>query len=459
MLADDGRAFLIDEVDWSVLPSLALRGVGTALVESLPSYLMRLMWTTGITNIHLSEQLGWRKSRTLAKLGTFLSTREPELMLSAVDKLERLTGRDDLRFGTFWAMSHILSANSWASRGEYRRWCPKCYEDWNSESYEPLVWGVELLVRCPEHGCLLEHTCSSCGATQGHFADLDRRRYCRVCHDSLTKSVRWRRREPFLEWVDQQVMYLAKFCATPRDKPVPYSTYRDFVSGLRAVFRGRRFKSLRMLLRGYERAAMLRSQKVSIRSLINLCAIQGVSMRELLNAPREASAALRFDEWGGVDYLPLPTARQAQKIYVAQKHLLDFLTPLKPAYLPPMGLLLGGFGVQLLAIRDVATKAYDAYEVRYIRQGSSDKLKEARRAYLCARKIIGQTGFDEVPDVSRVAMKVARLAEVSLAVALHVAQSALRVRELRAEFRIRVYEAEMPLTDAVGWFIKNRRFL
>jgi hypothetical protein len=460
MLPDNNQAFSIEGMNWSAVPPLGLHGVGTAMVESLPSYLMRLMWTTGITSTYLVEQLCLRKCRSLACLGSILSTKEPELTLSALEKLEGLTGRSDLRLATFWAMSHILSPSSGRIyRDGCRRWCPKCYEDWDSNSYEPLIWGVDLLACCPVHGCSFEHQCSGCGAVQKNVVDLNRRRQCHACGAYLAKGARWKARKPFMQWVDEQVLYLAKFCATPRTQPVPYATYLEFVSGLRVALRGTRSKSLRLLIQFYERGARFRSQKISLRSLINLCALQGVSIRELLGAPLEASRVLSFEGWAGMDYLPIPTARQAQKIYAAKKCLLDFLESGLPTYLPPMGLLLGGFGVQLLAVRDVATEAYDAYQAAYFRQARFRELKQMRRAFICAAKVVAQARGNDSDNVFKIVDKVEDLTGAEPPVALRAALSALAVAEVRDKSKVRAYEAEMTLREAVDWFIESRRFV
>jgi hypothetical protein len=124
------------------------------------------------------------------------------------------------------------------------------------------------------------------GAVRVHRGTLTRALSVRYCRLSTARS-------SLEKWA------FASF-QTPRAEPMPYSAYQEFIYGLRLVLQGRRVKSLRLHIRGYERGARSTSQKVSIRSLINLCAVQGISMSEFLHAPCEASSALRVDDWAGM---------------------------------------------------------------------------------------------------------------------------------------------------------------
>ena len=194
---------------------------------------------------------------------------------------------------------------------------------------------------------------------------------------------------------------------------------------------------------------------MAIRSLINLCAIQGVSVKELLAAPRETSGPLLFDKWAGLTYLPLPSARQAQKIYVAGKCLTDFLRQ-KPTYFPPMSVLLGGFGVQLLAIRDIAEDAYDSYEMRYSAQGDQVTQRLLRATYQSARSIINESG-SKSRELNRIVARAVGRAEVTSTMARRTVRSASLALATQAKPNIQKYEQEMPIKEAVEWFVRNRR--
>lgn len=442
---------------WTAIPPLELRGIGTGLVESLASYVSRVIATTGATKSGLARHLGLRSTKQMHRLGAFHAAKDPRLSEAVIDELQRLTGQHTLRCGTLWALSHILAENSPCHSGKSRRrWCPACYRNWDAASYEPLVWEIDLLSYCPLHGCRLESCCPACGGTQQYRSDPEERRVCCSCGKKLSIGAVWERAHPFLQWVDKQVIDLVEVSAGPHPEPLPYRVFQEFVAGLDKTLRRKGAGALGALIKFYACRARLRWRRVSIRSLLNLCAIQGVSVKELLAAPRAASGPLLFDKWAGLTYLPLPSARQAQKIYVAGKCLEDFLQR-KPAYLPPMSLLLGGFGVQLLAIRDVVAEAYDFYEAKYLAQGDPVTQKRFRAAYLCAREVINGSSSGCSQDRSDVAARVADRAEVTLILARRAVRSASVVAATQGNEKIKKYEQEMPVEKAVDWFVRNRQ--
>ncbi|MCP1373833.1 hypothetical protein [Dyella lutea] len=222
---------------------------------------------------------------------------------------------------------------------------------------------------------------------------------------------------------------LIEFCATPRAQPVPYEVFLEFVQGLDRTIGGRRGGALGDQVKQCAAGARRRRARVSMRSLINLCAIQGISVGEFLAAPRETSGPMLFDTWGGLSYMPLPAPWQAQNIYVASRCLKDFLR-VRPAYLPPISLLLRRLHVQLLATRDVAEEAYDFYEDAYSVQGDKPTQRKLRSAYLNAMNAMSAKKLHETGDLDHIVRKVADRAGVALAIAKHVVRSAAVVREV-----------------------------
>lgn len=446
-------------IRWTALPPLELRGIGTGLVESLASYMGRVMATTGVTRSGLAGYLGLRSTKRMHRLSAFHTAKDPGLAEAVMDKLQRLTGQTTLRCGTLWALSHILAENSPVHSGKSRRrWCPACYRDWGPTSYEPLIWEIDILSYCPVHDCRLESFCPSCGSAQRYKSVPDKRRECHSCGAALSKGAVWERMHPFLQWVDKQIIDLVEFCASPYSEPLPYRVFQEFVAGLDKTLRGKRASALGALVKFYACRTRLRGRRVAIRSLINLCAIQGVSVKELLAAPREVSGPLLFDQWAGLTYLPLPSARQAQKIYVAGKCLTDFLKE-EPTYLPPMSLLLGGFGVQLLAIRDIAAGPYDSYEARYSVQGDVVTQRLLHATYQSARNILRDPSRDKSRELRSIVARVAGRAGVTSVLAKQAVRSASASLATQAKAKIQQYEQEMPVEAAVAWFVRNRQCL
>lgn len=154
--------------------------------------------------------------------------------------------------------------------------------------------------------------------------------------------------------------------------------------------------------------------------------------------------------------MPLPTARQAQKIYVASRCMRAFLLE-RPTYLPPISMLLRRFNVQLLALRDVADEAYDFYVAAHSVHGDVGTQKALRAAYLSAASLLTAKPQAEPLDTEIVAAKVATRAEVGLVIARHAVKSAALAWATQAEEVISCYERDMPLDKALDWFVEHRK--
>src|SRR6185312_3472510 len=95
--------------NWTILPPIKLKGVGTSLVESVPSYVSRMLWTTGITLGHLVERVARHAIPGAGSFGTFLSAEAlSPVAISRLEQLELLSGEANLRCGSLWALSEIV---------------------------------------------------------------------------------------------------------------------------------------------------------------------------------------------------------------------------------------------------------------------------------------------------------------------------------------------------------------
>jgi AraC-like DNA-binding protein len=146
------------------------RGIDTAYAESLTSYIARL------SNLHcvqprtliLHEVLphlkisdGLKQENRLAWLrgSTGLNGMTP-LVEEWVQALEQLTSCNTLRFLTMLTWSGVADASGVVRKT--RAWCPECYDEWlknGDELYEPLIWMLQVIVKCPRHQCNLLCRC------------------------------------------------------------------------------------------------------------------------------------------------------------------------------------------------------------------------------------------------------------------------------------------------------------
>lgn len=155
-------------------------GLGTPLVESLTGFLSRLCFARALPVTSALHFL----ARPLAPDG-FVRPR-PELSRflaqtvacydglshparTFVSVLERLTGLTDLALHTCLPWAGLLSRQSaGAVRYAGKRWCARCLAEWHRdrrEPWEPLLWRLAPVVRCPIHRTPLSDRCPSCGRT------------------------------------------------------------------------------------------------------------------------------------------------------------------------------------------------------------------------------------------------------------------------------------------------------
>jgi TniQ len=443
--------------NWTELPPLKLRGVGTPLVESLHSYLQRLYKSVGVSPLRLGRYMG---ERTDGKIGyTSLSGSvlwQGEFGMARLAQLEELTGMHELRCGTLWAMSEVLSQHI-SMFGTYRRrWCPKCYEEWNENSYEPLIWSIDLLGHCPNHKCELDSVCPQCKCPQRNDPDINRRLLCCKCGVPLRCSAKSRPHVPFLQWIDDQILQMVEYCSTPRSSPMPWSDYVDFAWGVCANGRGRGKLGSVMSsnLEVVSRHARQCCRRPSVRTLLNLCALQGVEIRDFLHAPREASSPLLINQWSGLNYVPVPSSTQSRRMYMASRYIEDFCED-NPPYFPPMKILLSHLHVQRLAVRDTCPKLYDGYEDRHASQGASGRQAKLRRAYLYALHITKDANSTAKASAS-IARKVVASGECKLEDARDVVEAVLTVLRFKKEKRLDKFRDETSLRDSFDWVMGRR---
>jgi hypothetical protein len=174
----NGAWDLADISPRSRLYSLAPYLLGTVWCESLSSYVHRLGWTlrTSPRTLVAQEIVPFlSNAQTFQSAPTLLSALSRgtggainmngtgNVALEWAKSLEQLTARTDLQLLTLHWWIGDLSV-----QGQLRKapaWCPMCYSKWSHQDlpiYQPLVWWLKFVTRCPQHRCSLEEQCPHC---------------------------------------------------------------------------------------------------------------------------------------------------------------------------------------------------------------------------------------------------------------------------------------------------------
>ena len=164
-----------------VLYGRAPKGLGTPLVESLSGYLARLCEARSLAVTDVLDLL----VRPLVPPGLLRPRRDLLWFLSQhvvgvdgfgaqavwfVTALAQLTRQPCLTCHTCLAWRDIFAP---ASPGVLarcgKRWCSRCLEQWHRqgvEPWEPLLWRLSPVTRCPIHRVRLSERCPGCGHPQ-----------------------------------------------------------------------------------------------------------------------------------------------------------------------------------------------------------------------------------------------------------------------------------------------------
>ena len=176
-------------------------GVGTPLVESLTGFVSRLamarhlsVWSIfkrlvcPLVPRELLERESGASYWDRGFFGSFGVTWDGngEHVEALVDALAELTGLEHLSWHTLLPLKGLLPAEKGGVtyRIHGKRWCVRCVAGWRRkdvEPWEPLLWRISFVKRCPIHGTLLSAVCGTCKKSQGVVCDRVSFGYCREC--------------------------------------------------------------------------------------------------------------------------------------------------------------------------------------------------------------------------------------------------------------------------------------
>lgn len=179
----------------SLLYHLDPIGIGTPMAERLTSYIARLAdahsvhLTTFVAKAivpHLDSPSQTRQPyayRTSFWAGSAVLNSVTPLTEQLVQILERLTMCQDLRFLTMLPWKAVLPQQQLVRRTQ--AWCAVCFEEWRAADqvvYEPLLWALREVQRCPVHSCVLQSTCPFCSQTHPPLTPHAQPGYCSSCN-------------------------------------------------------------------------------------------------------------------------------------------------------------------------------------------------------------------------------------------------------------------------------------
>lgn len=190
----------------SLLYALEPVGVGTPMVESLSGYVGRLATAHAVSVGDLVGRVLSPLAETpLVSVGPFMqqhraSSHGFHALASALNNsgdmtqqwiaaLEQTTRQTTLRFLTLLPFAGVLSRQQVLRK--QRAWCARCLDDWHAHGttvYEPLVWAIGLVTRCPRHHSPLIEQCPHCGRQSKPLTVYARPGYCARCRAWLGSS-------------------------------------------------------------------------------------------------------------------------------------------------------------------------------------------------------------------------------------------------------------------------------
>ena len=454
-------------VHWSVLPPVTLFGVGTPLVESVDHYVSRLAWITGATKGLIVAP--WQPSHGMmpANAKSASSFCGPgRFYKQAIRSIETLTGIDTIRCGSFYALDQLLTMKALGRDSRLRRWCPCCFRDWDeTTSWELLQWMIDLRVTCPIHGCDLEDACHSCGFKPQRVNSYALRRRCPKCKKHLGHNGVITRKPKYVCWVESQLDELVNMCATPGIEPIPGTTFETFIRSLAQQSKkeglSRAVDTLDQLFVLHERRYRGESwRRVGLDVLINACALQGITVAQLLSSPRESAVLPLIGN--PLDYRPLDVGHlsSSRRAKAMESCLQTMLDDDAISYLPHPRLVMREINVSRNLVLANLCEAFRHYMRCHRDQGSPRQiyLKQMAFSYILARANANNRNPFVSADYTRLCRGLWRVVDISKREAREMAACVMRCRKLIELSKAKLLElseqelfAQMRLGSMTAW--------
>lgn len=202
----------------ALLPLLP-KGLGTALIEGLSSYVVRLAVAHVVpTRLLLPELFSQaygdiRREPMLGRYGVWLNGMGTTAQ-NVVRGLEDFTLQPMLDRLTLLALRELFPPRRLLA--QRRRWCPLCYARMRAEHgecWDPLLWSLAPVLWCPWHGRALADVCVSCERTQPWLPRDTSLGWCAWCGHDLAGRRGFRRRAASARRIGSDDKWKTQVCA------------------------------------------------------------------------------------------------------------------------------------------------------------------------------------------------------------------------------------------------------
>jgi hypothetical protein len=224
-----------------------------------------------------------------------------------VNALENLTQQQEL---------HALTMLPWVEvfplfgliRSEHA-WCPCCLEEWRTSGqviYEPLLWAVQAVKICVQHGCRLETHCPTCTKASYWLSWRGLPGYCAHCHQwlgtSLGKLEENGSEMIWLQWCAEQVGTLLALVPILADLPSRARIDEGLSALLEQISQGRKMTFARLVGLSDKMVGswFYLRQLPSVENLLRMCFAVNLSLDDFLLGKQQITCALRSE---GTPYL------------------------------------------------------------------------------------------------------------------------------------------------------------
>jgi len=373
---------------WTALPCLPLLDTGTAQVESLESYVVRISATTGESVKGFLSTLDRSIGRKDAGSGQL-----PGLLVGPGNRFVRrlkglvsATGVEDLHKGTLLSLNCVLRERAGLGISTHRRWCPPCLEAGRAVGKtQQLIWVFDQLSRCGLHGCLIEDSCRTCSASLPTSTPLRQSLLCPHCSSPLFGAGRYVEQPPSFvsQWIDDCLTDLVLWMSSDQSFMIPEANYRVFTS---------RMEDDGSLFNRFNGFAL---SHPTIRGLLNIAAVHGVFIRDFLVNPYTAPVRGLFDaedRFVGVPFHEYWRDFPARRAVLLMSGLLSIRHPL-----PSLTFIKKRYGLCGGILSLFAGELYDEYKNAYASQPHLVLGRARNRAFGLALRILEEEERDRDP--------------------------------------------------------------